>query len=96
MVELTNVFARYFRARLMSEEETFLSLASAELLFRDGVLRVAHRDALRMALDRQISAYDARFLVAALELGVKLITEDVKLRRAAPELTQSLEEALAA
>lgn len=91
LVELTNVFARYVRARLMTEEETFLTLARAEMLFRDGVLRVRHRDALRMALDRQISAYDARFLVAAQELGVKLVTEDAKLRRAAPDLTQSLE-----
>ena len=96
LVELTNVFARYVRARLMTEEESFLTLARAETLFRDGVLRVGHRDALRMALDRQISAYDARFLVAARELGVKLVTEDTKLRRAAPKLTQSLEEALAA
>ena len=51
---------------------------------------------MRTALAHGVSAYDARFLVAARELGVKLVTEDEKLRRAAPELTQSLEEALAA
>ena len=96
LVELTNVFARYVRTRLMTEGEAFAALAGAEMLLRGGVLRVEQRAALRMALDRQVSAYDARFLVAARELGVKLVTEDAKLRRAAPELTQSLEEALAA
>ena len=55
-----------------------------------------NEQAMRTALAHGVSAYDARFLVAARELGVKLVTEDEKLRRAAPELTQSLEEALAA
>jgi hypothetical protein len=31
------------------------------MLFRDGVPRVGQRDALRMALDQQISAYDPAF-----------------------------------
>ena len=39
-------------------------------------------------------AYDARFLVVAEGLGIRLVTEDVKLRRAAPKLTQSLAQAL--
>jgi predicted nucleic acid-binding protein len=40
-----------------------------------------------------ISAHDARFLVVAQSLGALLVTEDRKLRRAAPALTQSLEDA---
>ena len=38
----------------------------------------------------------ARYLGVALALGVPLVSEDRRLRRAAPDLTQSLAEALAA
>jgi predicted nucleic acid-binding protein len=48
-----------------------------------------------LALNRKISAYDARFLRVAEMLGLPLITEDIKLRKAAPDLTCSLTEALA-
>ena len=50
---------------------------------------------LRTSASLGVSAYDARFLAAARALGVKLVTEDARLRRAAPELTQSLTAALA-
>jgi predicted nucleic acid-binding protein len=43
-----------------------------------------------------VSAYDARFLAVADTLGTKLVTEDAKLRAAAPDLTRSLAQALAA
>jgi predicted nucleic acid-binding protein len=48
-----------------------------------------------MAARHNISAYDARFLALADQLGLRLVTEDVRLRAAAPALTQSLAEALA-
>ena len=51
--------------------------------------------ALELAAEFGVSACDARFLGAARGLGTKLITEDGKLRRAAPALTQSLSQALA-
>lgn len=43
-----------------------------------------------------ISGYDARFVAAARDLNKKLITEDLKLRRAVPHLTISLAEWLSA
>ena len=96
LVELTNVLARYVRARLMSVDEALAALGRAENQLQGSVVSVAHADALQIALERKISAYDARFLAAASALGVKLVTEDVKLRTAAPDLAQSLAEALAA
>ena len=48
----------------------------------------------RTAAHYRISAYDAHYLVVARHLGVKLVTEDAWLRKAAPELTQSLAEAV--
>jgi predicted nucleic acid-binding protein len=41
------------------------------------------------------SAYDARFLALAEAIGLPVVTEDKKLRDAAPNLTQSLADALA-
>ena len=51
---------------------------------------------LQAALEFGISAYDARFVSAARELGVRLVTEDARLRRAAPALTQTIAQALEA
>jgi predicted nucleic acid-binding protein len=48
-----------------------------------------------MAIRYRITAYDGRFLAVADQLGSRLVTEDTKLRAAAPALTQSLEEAIA-
>jgi predicted nucleic acid-binding protein len=42
----------------------------------------------------RVTAYDARFLVLAQQTAIPLITEDAKLRVAAPLLTQSLDQAL--
>lgn len=58
--------------------------------------RIAHESALQIAVRFRVSAYDARFLALAEQLGSRLVTEDAKLRAGAPALTQSLNEALAA
>ena len=50
--------------------------------------------AMEMALTHNVSAYDARLLVVAAALGSPLLTEDAKLRRAAPLLTRSLPHSL--
>ena len=60
------------------------------------LISVPNLRALRCAERFAVSAYNARFLVLADALGAKLVTEDAKLRAAAPELTCSLAQALAA
>lgn len=95
LIELSNVFATYVRHKLLAREDAVTRLEEAEALFAAGLFRVAHRQALDIAIHYRISAYDARFLAAARSLGAKLVTEDAKLRQAAPTLTQSLAEALA-
>ena len=96
LVELTNALTRYVRVGELEWQAAANALADAERRFGPDVWAAPNEQAMRTALARGVSAYDARFLVAARELGVKLVTEDAKLRRAAPELTQSLDEALAA
>lgn len=95
LVEMTNVLVRYVRNRKMTDAEALLALGAVEKLVAQQIHAVAHRDAYAMARDLKVSAYDARFLVAARALGVRLTTEDLKLRRSAPSLTQSLDEARA-
>ena len=61
-----------------------------------GLHAANHVDVLELAAQLRISAYDARFVAVARDLGLRLVTEDAKLRKAAPTLTNSLADALAA
>ena len=96
LVEFTNILASSIAAKRMtlSLAENFLESA---LTLLDGKLaRIPHAAVLAAAARHRVSAYDARFLALADQLGSRLVTEDTRLRAAAPALTQSLAEALAA
>jgi predicted nucleic acid-binding protein len=95
MVELVNVLATAMRSAKHPLTETLQTLAEAQHLMSAGLRSVEDRDVLNAAAHFGISGYDARFLVVARALGERLVTEDAKLRRAAPEFTCSLAEALA-
>lgn len=96
LIEFSNILATYQRARYLTSKEAHACLAEAERLLRPHYVSVTHETALHVAIHYGITTYDARFLAVALHLKTKLITEDRKLRAAAPALTQSLSEALAA
>jgi predicted nucleic acid-binding protein len=96
LIEFTNVLATTMRVRGLSLAKAQATYSVIRDLIEPGLIVVDHTDSLTLAGKYSISAYDARFLVAARELGVKLTTEDARLRKAAPALTQSLAEALAA
>jgi len=93
LIEFSNVLATYLRSGALSRSQAESLLAEAGKRVRAHV-NVPHSRALRVAEQYGVSAYDARFLAAAQSLGGKLVTEDAKLRGAAPTLTQSLGEAL--
>lgn len=95
MVEFSNILATYQRLGELSGGQAEQLLNEAESLLR-GLVNLPHIAALRTAQRFKVSAYDARFLATAENLGTRLVTEDAKLRAAAPALTQSLAEALAA
>jgi predicted nucleic acid-binding protein len=59
------------------------------------VTSVRHGRVLEAAIEFGISAYDARFIALAVQMKVKLVTEDVKLRTAVPAWTNSISDALA-
>src|SRR3990172_8620196 len=95
LVEFSNVLATYRRMGALSGQQTESLLAEAARRMRE-LLNVPNLQALRCAERFAVSAYDARFLAVADTLGAKLVTEDTKLRAAAPDLTRSLAQALAA
>ena len=95
MVELVNVMATAMRTARHPLAETLQTLAEARQVMSAGLRSVEDRDVLNAAAHFGVSGYDARFLVVARALGKRLVTEDAKLRRAAPDLTCSLSEALA-
>ncbi len=96
LVEFTNILASSIARKRMtlSLAEDFLAKAAA--LFDGKLGRIPHTSVLAIAARHRVSAYDARFLALADQLGSRLVTEDARLRSAAPALTQSLAEALAA
>lgn len=57
---------------------------------------VSHQVALAIADEYSISAYDGCFVALAEQLDTQLITEDRRLRRAVPDRTMSVGEAVSA
>ena len=95
LIELSNVLFTYERARYITAATARDCLNRAAAFLQPQLFRVSHQAALDAALRYGTTAYDARFLALAQQLGRRLVTEDAKLRAAAPRLTQSLTEALA-
>lgn len=96
LIEFASVMSTSVRNGLEAEFEALLRLGEAERFLGPGVVLASHRSSLSAAVAHGVAVYDARFLVVASELDVRLVTEDLKLRRAVPELTPSLDQALAA
>jgi predicted nucleic acid-binding protein len=94
LIEFSNVLMTYLRTGALNRQQAQRLLAEAERRMRR-LINVPHARALDVAGRLGLSAYDARFITAAQSLGTKLVTEDTKLRAAAPALTASLREALA-
>ncbi|MDN5851103.1 MAG: type II toxin-antitoxin system VapC family toxin, partial [Nitrococcus sp.] len=95
LVELTNVLTTTMRLRDLPLAKARAVYAEAATLIQPGLVTLDHVEAMTIAHQLGITAYDARFIGAARELGTRLVTEDARLRRAAPRLTQSIEHALA-
>lgn len=93
-VEFSNVLATYRRAGALDAAQARRLLAQAEGTLR-GVVDIPAAIALEAALRHGVSAYDARFLAAAARFGAPVVTEDARLRAAAPALTESIDDAIA-
>ena len=95
LIEFSNILATYLRANSLTRSQAHTLLVEAEKRLT-GLVSLPQGGALRVADQFAVSAYDARFLGAAQTLKARLVTEDMRLRQAAPALTISLSDALAA
>ena len=93
MVEFSNVLTTYVRTKALTRDQGIRLLAGAEELV-PALTSMPHSRALEAAVQFGISAYDARFVALALQMKVKLVTEDAKLQLAVPSWTVSLADAL--
>jgi len=91
MVEFSNILATYVRAGRITHKQALDQLAAAQGLIPTPTT-VQHSHSLEIAIEFGLSVYDARFIAAATQLRVKLMTEDAKLREAVPAWTQALVE----
>ena len=95
LIEFSNILATYLRADSLTRNQAHALLVEAEKRLT-GLVSLPHARALRVAEQFGVSAYDARFLGAAQSFKTRLVTEAARLRKAAPALTISLSDALAA
>jgi predicted nucleic acid-binding protein len=93
LVEFSNLLATQVRAKALSAAQAKSLLESAAQQVAAWV-EVPHAEALTVALERQVSAYDARVVACARRLSVPLVTEDSRLRAATPGLSLSIAEAV--
>lgn len=94
LVEFSNLLATQVRAKAFSAAQAKSLLESAAQQITAWV-DVPHSTALSVALDRGVSAYDARFVACARRLAVPLVTEDTRLRAATPGWSMSIADAVA-
>jgi predicted nucleic acid-binding protein len=93
MVEFSNVLATSIRSRAITREQGVKLLAGAEALV-PVLTSVQHERVLEAAIQFGTSAYDARFIALAMQMKIKLVTEDARLRSAVPAWTNSISEVL--
>lgn len=93
MVEFSNILATSVRTKAITREQGVKLLAGAATIVQ-ALISVQHERVLEAAIQFGISAYDARFIALAMQMKIKLVTEDVKLRSAVPNWTISISDAL--
>lgn len=94
LAELTNVLSKQIRGGFLTLSEARSAYDEAADLMGSNLHNANDHQVLEASVEFKITAYDARYIALAQQFGVRLVTEDRKLRSAAPELTQSLDEAL--
>jgi predicted nucleic acid-binding protein len=92
--EFLNVLASFLRFDKVPAARLLLAWRQAVELFAGATCDVDMPLALELAGERNISAYDAQFIALARTLSAPLITEDRRLRRAAPREAVSMRQFL--
>lgn len=91
--EFRNVLVGLIRRGLVDPETAGELNGEADEMFSGCLVEVSGRAALETAIDAGLSAYDAEYVVVALQLGIPLATRDGRILRAAPGIAIPLAEA---
>jgi predicted nucleic acid-binding protein len=94
LIELSNILCTYERANIVTKKEAMEAFRRAVDLLKPNLHSIADEVALETALRHKITSYDSRYIALAEKLDVPVITEDVRLRKAVPEFTISLKDAI--
>ncbi len=88
--EYANVLAKLYRKTNSRPEEVLELFETTTNEFLNREYKVSAKDALISAMQYQISAYDAYFVVLAEQLGTCLITEDIEVLKKCPHIAVSM------
>jgi len=95
MHEVLNVLVTHERRGMLTLDQCRELLRAATAFMGAAEIAVNVELALDMAARLRITGYDAQYVALAQQLSVTLVTEDRKLREAAPGIALSLNEYLA-
>ncbi len=96
LYEIVNVLCTYQRVGKLTVSQCDELLQRVSLQIEPAIQEVDLSLTLRLAAQYHVSGYDAQYLALTKMLKVPLVTEDRKLRQAAPDLTLSMQAFLAA
>ncbi len=94
LIELSNILATYERLGLLTKRAVHEALESATEFLTPNLVAVSNDEALEIAMEHKISGYDARYITVAQKLEQLLVTQDKRLRKAVPDRTISLADAI--
>ena len=84
--EFLNVLTTSVRARILTLAQAHDTWHIAQTIFGPGEVEPSGDDVLDAASKWKLSAYDAQFVVAALDLGVPLVTTDRQILTACRDI----------
>ncbi len=90
--ELRNVLATAMRVQKMTLASALAAFAAAVEIVDDVEIEEAAEECLQLAHQAGISAYDAEFVLVAEQMGLRLVTTDLRLAKAFPRRVVLLEE----
>ncbi len=90
--ELRNVLVGFVRRDALTPDQAMAMMDDAALVLGDRIANVISSEVVDVALDCDLSAYDAEFVVLARNLGAPLATLDQAILRGAPDVAVPLEE----
>jgi len=88
--EAANVLATLAREKWLTQETACGALEHIEKCIIAGMRDVSMDAALKLAIEKGISAYDAQFVVLARSLDIPLVTEDGRLKKGFPGVAFSM------